>query len=83
MTAISLRRFYFSRLHYYLLLWKIYYAALKRFEINDSTAVDSIDDEDEVDYSSESSGSEADWWNNRLYKNTTGTKLKALAYAKF
>ena len=56
----------FLRLYYYLLLWRIYYAALKRFEINDSTAVDSIDDEDE------SSGSEADLWNNRLYKNTTG-----------
>ena len=55
--AILLRRFYFIRLHYYLLQWRIHYAALKRFEIYDSTAVDS----NEVDYSSESSSSEADW----------------------
>ena len=38
-----------------------YYAALKRFKIYDSTAVDSSDDEDEIDYLSESSGSEANW----------------------
>ena len=38
-----------------------YYAALKRFKIYDSTVVDSSDDEDEIDYLSESSGSEADW----------------------
>ena len=34
---------------------------LKVFKIYDSTVVDSIDDEDEVDYLSESSGGEADW----------------------
>ena len=41
------------RLHYYLLLWsidRIYYAALKMFEIFDSSAVDSKHDEDEMDY---------------------------------
>ena len=32
-----------------------------KFKIFDSTAVDSSDDEDEIDYLSESSGSEADW----------------------
>ena len=46
------------------MLWSIhgiYYAALKMFEIYDSTAVDSNDDEDEMDYLSERSGGEADW----------------------
>ena len=61
MLAILFNRFYFLRLHYHLLLWKIYYAALKRFKIYDSTAVDSSDDEDEMCYLSESSVSEADW----------------------
>ena len=61
MTAIVLsKRFCFLMLHYYLLLWRIYYAALKRFKIYDSTAVDSSDDLDEMDYLSKSSGSEAD-----------------------
>ena len=50
----------FLRPHYYLLLWRIYYA-LNRVEIYDSTAVDSSDDEDEMDYLSESFGSKADW----------------------
>ena len=35
-------------------------AAVKMFQIYDSTAVDSNDDEDEIDYLFESSGSEAD-----------------------
>ena len=61
MIAILFNRFYFVRLHYHLLLWRIYYAAPKRFKIYDSTAVDSSDDEDEMDYLSENSGSEADW----------------------
>ena len=39
----------------------INYAALKMFKIYDSTAVDSNNDEDEMDYSSEISGGEADW----------------------
>ena len=38
-----------------------YYAAPKRFKIYDSTAVDSSDDEDEIDYLSESCSSEANW----------------------
>ena len=50
----------FLILHHYHLLWRIYYAALNRFKIYDSTAVDSSHDEDEMDYLSESSGSEAD-----------------------
>ena len=49
MIAILFNRFYFLRLHYHLLLWRIYYAAPKRFKIYDSTAVDSSDDEDEID----------------------------------
>ena len=36
-------------------------AALKMFKIYDSTAVDPSDDEDDMDYLSESSGGEADW----------------------
>ena len=43
---------FFLRLHYYFLLWsihRIYYAVLKMFKIFDSTAVDSKDDEDEMD----------------------------------
>ena len=36
-------------------------AALKMFKIYDSTAVDPSDDEDNMDYLSESSGGEADW----------------------
>ena len=63
MTAVLFKIFCFIRLHCYLLLWsihKIYYAALKMFEIYDSTAFDSGDDEDEMDYLSESSGGEAD-----------------------
>ena len=40
----------------------IYYTALKMFKIYDTTAVDSNSDEDdEMDYSSEISGGEADW----------------------
>ena len=39
----------------------IYYAALKMFKIYDSTAVDSNNDEDQMDYSSEIFGDEADW----------------------
>ena len=46
---------------YYLLLWRTYYVVLKRFKVYDSTAVDSNDDEDEIDYLPESSGGEADW----------------------
>ena len=61
MIAILFNRFYFVRLHYHLLLWRIYHAAPKRFKIYDSTAVNSSDDEDEIDYLSENSGSEADW----------------------
>ena len=34
----------------------IHDAALKMFKIHDSTTLDSIDDEDEMDYLSESSG---------------------------
>ena len=48
-----IKKFCFLKLHYYFLLWsihKIYYAALKMFKIFDSTAVDSKDDEDEMDY---------------------------------
>ena len=45
----------------HLLLWRNYHAAPKRFKLNDSTAVDSNDDENEMDYLSENSGSEADW----------------------
>ena len=44
MTALLFKRFCILRLHYYLLLWsihRIYY---------DSRAVDSKDDEDEMDY---------------------------------
>ena len=36
-------------------------ATLKIFKIYDSAAVNSNDDEDEMDYLSESSGGEADW----------------------
>ena len=64
MIAILLKRFCFLKLHYYLLQWsihRIYYAALKMFKIFDSTAVDSNDDEDEMDYLPESSGGETDW----------------------
>ena len=60
MIAILFKRFFF-RLHYYLLLWGIYKAALKRLKIYDSTAVGSNDDEDEMNYLSQSSGSVADW----------------------
>ena len=56
-----IQKILFLRLHYYLLLWRIYYAALKRFKVYDSIVVDSSDDEDKIDYLSESSGSEADW----------------------
>ena len=55
-----IRKIMFLRLQYYLLLWRIYYA-LNKVEIYDSTAVDSSDDEDEMDYLSERSRSEADW----------------------
>ena len=34
---------------------------MKEVKIYDSTAVDSSDEKDEMDYFSESSGSEADW----------------------
>ena len=64
MRAILFKILYFSRLHYYLILWsidRIYYAALKTFKIYDWTAVAFSDDEDEMDYSPESSGGEADW----------------------
>ena len=53
MTALLFKRFCILRLHYYLLLWsirRIYYAALKMFKIFDLSAVDSKDDEDEMDY---------------------------------
>ena len=53
----------FLSLHYYISLWsihRIYYAALKMFKICDSTAVDPRDDEDEMDYLSESSGNDVD-----------------------
>ena len=43
-----IKKIMFLRIHYYLLLWKIYYA-LNRVEIYDSTAVGSSDDEDEMD----------------------------------
>ena len=56
-----IQKILFLRPHYYLLLWRIYYAALKSFKIYDSTAVDSSDDEDEIDYLSETSDSETDW----------------------
>ena len=36
-------------------------ASVKMFKIYDSTAVNSSDDEDRMDYLSESSGGEADW----------------------
>ena len=36
-------------------------AALQMFKIYDSTAVDSSDDEDDMDYLSESFGGEVDW----------------------
>ena len=64
MLAILLKRFCLSTLYYYLLLWsvhRIYHAALKMFKIYNSTAVDSNDDQNQTDYSSDSSGSEADW----------------------
>ena len=64
MIAILFNRLCFIRFHYYSLLWsvhRIYYSALKMFEIYDSKAVDSSDDEDEMDYLSESSCGEADW----------------------
>ena len=59
MAAISFKRFCFLRFHCDLLLWRNYNATLKRFKIYDSAAVDSNDDEDEMDYLSGSSG--ADW----------------------
>ena len=41
---------------------RIYFAALKMFKIYDSiVVVDSNDNEDEIDFLSESSGVEADW----------------------
>ena len=55
-----IQKILFLRLDYYLLLWRIYYAALKGFKIYDS-AVAYYNDVDEMDYSSQSSGSEADW----------------------
>ena len=61
MRAILFKRFCFSRNYYYLSLWsihRIYYAEL--FKIYDSIAVDSNDDEDEMDYLSESFGGKAD-----------------------
>ena len=57
-----IRKILFSRLYYYLSLWsihRIYDTAL--FKIYDSTAVDSNDDGDEMDYLPESSGGEAEW----------------------
>ena len=59
-----IKRFCSLRLHYYLLLWsicRIYYAAPEMLKISDSTAVDSSDDDDEMDYSSESYDGEIDW----------------------
>ena len=59
-----IQKILFLRLHYYLLLWsihRIYYTALKMFKIYNSTATDSSDDEDKMDYLSKSSGSESDW----------------------
>ena len=56
-----IQKILFLRRHYYLLLWRIYYAALKRFKIYDSITIDYSDDQDEMNYLSESSGSEADW----------------------
>ena len=53
MTALLFKRFCILRLHYYLLLWSIhiiYYAALKMFKIFDSSAADSKDGENEMDY---------------------------------
>ena len=61
MIDILFNRFYFLRLHYHLLRWRIYCAAPKRFKIYDLTAVDSSDHEDEMGYLSESFGNEADW----------------------
>ena len=64
MIALLFKRFCLLRLHYCLLLWsihRIYYAAPKLFKIFDSTVVDSSDDEDETDYSSESYGGEIGW----------------------
>ena len=64
MIAILFKRSCFLRLRYYRLLpsiHRMYYSALWMFKILDSTAVDSNDDEDEIDYLSESSGSETDW----------------------
>ena len=51
----------FKAFNYYLLLWTIYYTILKRLKIYDSTAVDSSDDDNEMDYLSGSLGSDADW----------------------
>ena len=60
------------------------------FKIYDSTAVDSSDDEDKMDYLSESSGSEAigsSLMKQQIFKNIiglhNGTELKAFAYARF
>ena len=61
------------------------------FKIFESTAVDSNDDEDGMDYLSESFSSEVDWLFSGKTTNCkktitglhSGTKLKALAYAKF
>ena len=64
MIAILFKRFCFLMLHCYHLLWsihRIYYALLEMFKVYDSTAVGSSVDEDKMDYSSESSGREADW----------------------
>ena len=59
-----IQKIMFLWLHYYLLLWsiqRIYNASLKMFKIFDSTAVDSSDDEDGMDYLSENFSSEVDW----------------------
>ena len=64
MIAILFERFCFLKQHYYLLLSsipRIYNPALKIFKIYVSTAVDSNNDEDEMDYLS-ASGGDADWW---------------------
>ena len=80
MIAILFKRFCFSRLHYYLLLWSIhtiYYAPLKLFEIYDSTTVDSSDDEDEMDYLIESSGGKVNW---QFFGETTNCIKISLDY---
>ena len=64
MRAILSKRFCFQGciiIFYCGVFDRIYYAALKTFKIYDLTTVASIDDEDEMDYSSESSDGEADW----------------------